>query len=1163
MKTQPTISPVFHAIPTAARPATSSDAEGFVALDGAELYRVPHVDRIPPFLMTLSSESDLWMFISSTGGLTAGRVSADRAAFPYETEDRLHRMHGVTGPITLLRVTPDRRSTVLWEPFSPSAPRDEVERHLYRDALGSRVVFEETRRDLGMTFRYQWAATDRLGFVRTATLVNHGTAPSRVELLDGLLNLLPAGLTMALQRSYSCLVDAYKQSEIDVPLSMALYSLTSLVTDRAEPREALRATTAWTTGLPEAAVSLSEDAVAQFRFGQPVSLREVSSGRRGAFLCLANLDLPPAAEQAWNIVVDVERSQVQIAQARSLLSLPSAVPPAIAEAMAETEAGLRRNIAACDGLQSTRERASDAHHGLNVLLNNMRGGVPLDHYAVSGPAFAAFVRDRNVPVSTAHDPLLSRLPDTLTLARLRELAASAADADLFRLALEYVPLTFGRRHGDPSRPWNQFSINLRNAHGDRRVGYQGNWRDIFQNWEALSLSYPELLDSFIAKFVNASTVDGFNPYRVTSEGIEWEEEDEADPWSNIGYWGDHQIVYLLRLLELSRDHHPGRLESLLARPLFAYANVPYRFRPHAEVSADPHRSIEFDRARSRTVAERVTSIGADGRLVLAPNGRVRHVTLAEKLLVPLLSKICNLVPSGGVWLNSQRPEWNDANNAIAGWGLSVVTVGYMRRFVSLLREMLTSTSGKSDTLPITPEVRRWIADVSAALAGFPANETSGPARRALLDALGRAFENHRARAYEIGLFPPEPVPTSEVLELLRRADDVITATLRASRRSDGLYHAYNVLSLGSPEGLRVSHLSEMLEGQVSILSSGLLDARETAALIDRLFAGKLYRPDIQSFILYPHATLPRFLDRNVVPADAARANPLLAALLAAGDRSLLERDASGTHRFAPDLSNARELSAHLDRLARSERFGKLASAHRQATLDLYERVFSHASFTGRSGTMHAYEGLGSVYWHMVGKLLIAIQERFWAHVDAAGPAELSDALASRYYRVRAGLGLSKTSAAFGAVPIEPYSHSPFGGGARQPGMTGQVKEEVLARRGELGARVRAGEIHFTPLLLRRRELHGAPASFHCVHPDGTPAGVHLPPRSCAFTFCQIPVVYRFDAVAPSISVHRRGHPPERVHGSSLGRRTSAQIFARESDIDHLVVAFPPSALRND
>ena len=42
--------------------------------------------------------------------------------------------------------------------------------------------------------------------------------------------------------------------------------------------------------------------------------------------------------------------------------------------------------------------------------------------------------------------------------------------------------------------------------------------------------------------------------------------------------------------------------------------------------------------------------------------------MTEKLLVLLLTKLTNLVPEGGIWMNTQRPEWNDANNALVGKG---------------------------------------------------------------------------------------------------------------------------------------------------------------------------------------------------------------------------------------------------------------------------------------------------------------------------------------------------------------------------------------------------------------------------------------------------------------------------------------------------------------
>ena len=133
-------------------------------------------------------------------------------------------------------------------------------------------------------------------------------------------------------------------------------------------------------------------------------------------------------------------------------------------------------------------------------------------------------------------------------------------------------------------------------------------------------------------------------------------------------------------------------------------------------------------------------------------------------------------------------------------------------------------------------------------------------------------------------------------------------------------------------------------------------------------------------------------------------------------------------------------------------------------LEIYERVFQHRAFTGRSGTMFAYEGLGSIYWHMVGKLLVAAQECYVAAVDAGAPAAVQKRLADRYHAIRAGVaGLGKSPAVYGAFPLDPYSHTPAHAGAQQPGMTGEVKEEILTRLGELGVRVREGRIQFRPL----------------------------------------------------------------------------------------------------
>ena len=93
------------------------------------------------------------------------------------------------------------------------------------------------------------ASSQEYGFVRECELCNLGDIRCRVDLLDGLQNLLPAGTPRNTQANASYLVDAYKWSELDTETGLAMFSLYSGITDRAEPCESLLTTTAFCLGL--------------------------------------------------------------------------------------------------------------------------------------------------------------------------------------------------------------------------------------------------------------------------------------------------------------------------------------------------------------------------------------------------------------------------------------------------------------------------------------------------------------------------------------------------------------------------------------------------------------------------------------------------------------------------------------------------------------------------------------------------------------------------------------------------------------------------------------------------------------------------------------------------------------------------------------------------
>jgi hypothetical protein len=342
----------------------------------------------------------------------------------------------------------------------------------------------------------------------------------------------------------------------------------------------------------------------------------------------------------------------------------------------------------------------------------------------------------------------------------------------------------------------------------------------------------------------------------------------------------------------------------------------------------------------------------------------------------------------------------------------------------------------------------------------------------------------------------------------------------------------------------------MLEGQVAVISSGFLTPAEVVDVVDAMYDSPLYRRDVDSFVLYPARQRPPFLDRNRVPEGAVSGNPLLASLLAAGRNDIVVEDVAGHHHFNADLRNAGDLGDVLDRLEAAG--SPLVAEHRVATLALYEEVFAHHEFTGRSSTMYAYEGIGSVYWHMVAKLLVAVQE---CALDASARHDDAASLVDRYARIRRGLGFNKTAEEYGAFPTDPYSHTPAHAGAQQPGMTGQVKEELLTRWAELGLTIQRGCISFDPLLVDAREFvsddRSTPPALADIRTRRLDVGVGV--GRAAYTICQVPVVLQQSRGSTSITVTFADRTQRRVNGAVLDRSISKQIFDRTGDVARLDV----------
>ena len=984
----------------------------FISIDGERFYEIANYDEMQPFFISLASDTDLWMYLASTGGLTCGRRSPNEALFPYYTDDKITESYEFTGPKIVIKVKGEPfqvNGDLLWRPFS--AQQQDVfvlSRKIAKSTVCNQIVFCEENHTLKLRFSYVWAPAGKHGWVRRATLENLGNRATDVAIDDRLQNVLPAGVERKTQNEFSTLVDGYKKTELVPGTSLALFRMEAILVDRAEPSESLTCNTVYCLGLPNASYDQTS-----------------SKGVRGAYVAQASLRLPARGAQTWYNVLDVSQDAVAVHDLMHFIAQSDAIDQ-IEAAMKQSTETLKRIVAQNDGVQHTADEANDARHFANVLFNTMRGG-----YYLTYP-----------PTSPTQD----------------------------------LPLTFGRRHGDPSRPWNLFSIRVQDEQGKPVVAYQGNWRDIFQNWEALSLSYPLFINHIIAKFLNATTADGYNPYRISNEGIDWEVIEPENPWSNIGYWGDHQIIYLLKLLELSYNHAPETLRGLLNERRYAFANVPYRLKSYAEIVADPKNSIWFDTELHNHIMALVPEMGADAKLILDEHRQVRRTTMADKLLITLLTKLSNFVPNAGIWMNTLRPEWNDANNALVGYGASMVTLCYMRRYVAFLQKLI------QEDITIGVETADFLHAIRHA---YPNGNT-----KQFLDIVGTAGEKYRTRVYAGLSGETQQMELAEIQEFLSATLHKIDESIRANKRADGLYEAYNLIKFTAGD-IEISHLYQMLEGQVAVLSSGLLSGEESADLLDAMRASDLYREDQRSYMLYPNRRRKTFLELNNLPEEAKQL-PVVQKYLG----SILKQDCDGGIHFDARFRNANELPDELK--------------------DLYEQVFNHHAFTGRSGTFYKYEGLGCIYWHMVSKLLLAVGEVI--------ARDGNERLKKHYIAIREGIGSHKQPAEYGAFPFDAYSHTPSMAGAQQPGMTGQVREDIISRFFELGVSVHDGQITFCPAMLTDADFK-----------DG----------ELRFTYCGTEVIY-------SRKSKDRFAQREKT-GLTLSKEQSAHIFARDGQIKQLII----------
>jgi len=191
----------------------------------------------------------------------------------------------------------------------------------------------------------------------------------------------------------------------------------------------------------------------------------------------------------------------------------------------------------------------------------------------------------------------------------------------------------------------------------------------------------------------------------------------------------------------------------------------------------------------------------------------------------------------------------------------------------------------------------------------------------------------------------------------------VDESIRANERADGLYHAYNLVEFGGRGGIPVQRFACDAGRSGGDFGRQCSLRRRVVARVVRIAA----EPDVPrqpaTYMLYPDRRLPRFLEKEQIPASAVSRSALFKRLLADGNTQLIERDVAGVCHFHPRITNAGDVQVILSQLAAAGYARQVNASH--VGPGAIRKMFDHRSFTGRSGTFFGYEGLGCIFWHMV------------------------------------------------------------------------------------------------------------------------------------------------------------------------------------------------------
>ena len=688
----------------------------------------------------------MWTFYVNRGQAIAsfGTKDKDRAILEFFPANKAWQLTSLQGFRTFIKISSGKK-IIFYEPFHCQWVNSGFNLSHKMSISPSGLKIEESNFTLGLNIKVEYFNIPNDSFAaltRIVTIRNTGKSQRKIQLLDGLPQVVPYGTSNLFLKKLGRTIEAWMNVE-NLEKGVPFYKLDVDPTDRPEVIHIKEGNFYlgfhYTKGKPQVI--------------RPIVNPEIIFGQMTDFCC-----------------------------PRQFLSLKNFIAPAPAEKITKNKtpcAFLPLNLELRPNEEKTFYCLSGFMHSREILNSTLPRIISADYFIKKGEENKKIIEGLG--------------SDIYTDSADRRLDLYAKQTYIDNILRGGYPITFGsrptqsvfylysRKHGDLERDYNKFQLQPTYfSQGN------GNYRDMNQNRRNDVWFHPQIKDENVIDFFNLLQADGFNPLVIKGtsftlrdeaglrlklkglmdevfvqriiaylnkpftpgEAILFLEENKIklrcsyDDFLNIlishsqklqdaehgeGFWTDHW-TYNLDLLESYLGIYPEKLKEIVfeKRVFTFYDNTEtVKARQEKYLLKDGKirqlHSVIPDNAKREMIRKRKTQ----AHTVRAEYGKgeIYQTTLMNKLLCLLANKLASLDPFGvGVEMEADKPNWFDALNGLPSLlGSSICETFELKRLVNFISDTLEKT--KIEKMSVTEEICDFLIKLDKLLRDSPLSGT--------------------------------------------------------------------------------------------------------------------------------------------------------------------------------------------------------------------------------------------------------------------------------------------------------------------------------------------------------------------------------------------------------------------------------------------------------